>query len=107
VLADFMARLSDDLARDFLRVVELIGAALPIDALYADMGSEPEKVSGNRIADDTLGHAVRAAYEVLHRSGLARATIVEMLGFAEPFRSNWSRSEQVIGTIPDDGDRDA
>lgn len=106
VIAAYMARLSPDLSRDFLKVIELVGATIPIDALYADMGNEPEKVSGNEIADDTLGLAVMAAYEALRVSGMPRTSIVDLLELAEPFRSNWTRTEIVLATIPNDGSTD-
>jgi hypothetical protein len=107
VFADFLARLPDNLAKDFRNVLDLVGAALPMDALYLDMGSEPEKVRGNDVDDDTLSHAVRTAYAELRRSDFARGVIVEMLGFAEPFRSNWSRTEHVLAAIPNGEGRDA
>lgn len=107
VLVDFVARLPEELAKNFLKVAELIGATLPMDALYADMGNNPDKVTGNEVTDDTLTHAVLTAYEQLRRSGVTRAEIIDMLHFAEPFQSNWQRTETVLGTIAADGGPDA
>lgn len=101
LLATFVARLPDDLMGDFLKIIELVGATIPVDALYADMGNDPEKVSGNHVADQTLGLAVETAYHELERTGLDRASIVELLTYAEPFRSNWSRTEVILRDIPD------
>jgi hypothetical protein len=101
VFAQFREHLPESLSKDFVRVLALIGATLPMDALYGDMGNEPEKVSGNEVDDDTLGHAVRTAFRALRGMDLVRDDIVDRLQFAEPFRSNWQRTEQVLRTIPD------
>lgn len=50
VLEDFVTNLTLEQARHFARVIELIGTTLPMDSLFADLGGEPEKVSGRFLA---------------------------------------------------------
>lgn len=106
VFDDLAKRLPNDLAGSFRNALELIGATVPMDALYADMGSEPDKVARNELDDETLGHAIRTAYRTLQESALDHAGIVDMLHFAEPFRSNWPRVERLLATIRTNGETD-
>lgn len=106
VFMDLATRLPGDLERSFRSALELIGATMPIDAVYADMGSEPNKVAGNELDDETLAHAILTAFRTLEDSGQDRVRIVEMLEHAEPFRSNWPRTERLLANIPADGGSD-
>lgn len=99
VLADFIARLPEALKSDFFRVIEIAGSTLPMDALFADLGGEPDKVTGNATSDDTLGHAAITTYKLLQDSGIKDDEIIEMMRLAEPFRSNWSRTEEILNDI--------
>jgi len=96
VLIDFRSRLPADLQDDFRRVIELVSAALPMDALFADLGGDPEQVRGNQVSDETLAHAVRVARGQLTAAGVSLEDITDMLSVTEPFRSNW---EQVAGML--------
>jgi hypothetical protein len=101
VLADFIARLPKEMRNDFARVMEIAGSTLPMDALFADLGGEPDKVSGNATSDDTLSHATTTTYKLLSDSGIKREDIIEMLRLTEPFRSNWKRTEELLDKIKD------
>ncbi len=106
VLADFMSRLPSQLRQDFLRVLEMTGAALPMDALFADMGGEPDKVGGNIASDDTLSYAAFTTYKALLESGISTQDVKTMMRVAEPFRSNWSRTEEILKEAPIGGSPD-
>jgi hypothetical protein len=96
VLADFMSRLPSELRHDFLRVLEMTGAALPMDALFADMGGSPDKVGGTVASDDTLRFAAFTTYKALLKFGIAAEEVMTVMQVAEPFRSNWSRTEEIL-----------
>lgn len=96
VLADFIAQLPENLKGDFFKVVEIAGASLPMDALFADLGGEPDKVTGNATSDETLRHAVNTTCKSLVESGISMNDIIEMMRVAEPFRSNWQRTEEIL-----------
>ena len=99
VLVDFRTRLPAGLQNDFIRVLEFAGAALPMDALFADLGGAPEQVTGNQLDDATLLHAVVTARAQLLSAGVTEPEAIEMLRVAEPFRSNFSRVEAILDEI--------
>lgn len=99
VLADFQERLPKNLVGDFHQVVEIAGSALPMDALFMDLGGEPEKVAGTKLDDQTLRYALTKSYDALTAKGLGKDEIAGMLRAAEPFRSNWERTEEMLGRL--------
>ncbi len=96
VFQDFASRLPGELVKDFNRILELAGATLPMDALFADMGGAPEKVAGNTISDETLRYTLLTTMKNLRAAGIKQEVISDMLKMAEPFRSNWKRTEEII-----------
>jgi hypothetical protein len=103
VVADFAAHLPDDSRTGLLRVLELASAALPLDALLADLSGEPEKVGNAAVAEQSLGHALQLVMEHLRDSGLCNDDIRDALQVTEPFRSNWERAETILDSIIDEG----
>ncbi|MGI9361651.1 MAG: ATP-binding protein [Parasphingorhabdus sp.] len=97
--AGFMSGLSEQQCRNFLSLVEMTGAAIPIDALFADVSGQPENVSGGAISLESLEYAVAETIQSLSKSGLANEGIIEMLRVTEPFRSNWVRIVAIIETV--------
>jgi len=93
VIEDFIRRLPDNIKADFSQILELIGSTLPMDALFADLGGQPEQVTGTAIADETLNHTVATTVTKLAEAGLKADVITAMLQSVEPFRSNWERTE--------------
>ncbi len=96
MVAEFALHLSEGVRANFLRVLEVAGAALPMDALFADLGSSPNKVAGNATSDESLRQALQAAVKQLKDGKVSLAEIKEMLQFVEPFRSNWERTEPLF-----------
>jgi hypothetical protein len=96
---DFLWRLPDDLQKQFLGVVEMVGAAMPIDALFADVSGQPAQVAGNAMSQDALRGIVAATYRQLRRSSVSADDIEAMLQVTEPFRSNWERTDKLLGEI--------
>lgn len=95
-IAEYMARLGEPLRSDFLGLLELIGAALPIDALFADVGAQPEAVAGSEMSIEALTRAVAATYNHLVTSGLSSHDVLSMLRTTEPFRSFWADTERIV-----------
>jgi len=96
MVAEFAQRLPQDLRTNFLHVLEVAGSALPMDALFADLGGSPGKVAGNAISNESLQHALSAAVKRLKEREISHADIKEMLQFVEPFRTNWARTEPLL-----------
>jgi hypothetical protein len=96
---DFAIRLPDNLRAEFLRVLEAASSALPVDAIYADLGTQPERLESRSLSRETLRHTVVATYTQLVGANVAHSEIVDMMSSAEPFRSNWLHVEQLIEQI--------
>jgi len=101
MVAEFASGLPEGVKADFLRVLEVAGAALPMDALFADLGGTPNKVAGNAISDESLHQALQAAVKRLQEGQISLPDIKEMLQFVEPFRSNWERTEPFLRQLVD------
>ena len=98
LIVEFMDGLTDTMKRDFLGIVELAGAGLPVDSLFADIGSQPERVGGCAMSTNAHQHAVAATFNHLIRSGLSTRDVMDMLRVTEPFRSS-DETESIIKTI--------
>lgn len=99
VIADFLEAIPENLRAAFNEVLELIGAAVPVDALFADLGSEPEKVTTSTISESSLAHAVQSTAGRLVQTGVEFDEVTAMLKVTEPFRSNWALTERMLETI--------
>ena len=99
VLVEFAGRLSSELRADFSKVLELIGASMPVDALFADVSGQPEQISGNAMSDDAFEHAVRITFDQLGQAGLSDSSIIDLLKVTEPFRSAWEETERLLKAI--------
>lgn len=95
VVAEFVDDLTPEKRNAFARVMALLGSSLPMDALFADLGGQPDKVTGNELSDDALDHIVSTTVTRLIESGVKGNDILAMLKVTEPFRSNWDRSEEL------------
>lgn len=107
VLVEFMSRLPDGMKPDFLKIIEMMGAAIPVDALFADISGQPERVGGSAMSVAAQEHAVAATFRYLSQSGIANMDIIEMLRVTEPFRSSWEQTQRIIQTILKEGAADA
>lgn len=105
-VTDFMGALPERLKSDFTEILELLGATFPVDALFVDLGNEPEKVTTNLMSEATLAHVVQSTISRLSVAGIEFDEITEMLRTAEPFRSNWALAEQMLDTIKTGGSLD-
>ena len=101
VITSYCDRLPEDLRRGFLRVIEMLGASLPIDALFADTSSDPEHVAPAPMSADALDHAIMTTVEHLRKLGFTEADISSILQSTEPFRSQWHATLRVLPSAGD------
>ncbi|MFO0448050.1 MAG: ATP-binding protein [Pseudomonadota bacterium] len=99
VLAAFRETLPTELKSAFDRAMQAASAALPMDAIYADLASSPESVRGEPLDDETLGAMLKVTVQSLRAMGLDEDTIRQTLRVSEPFRSSWDRSEELLEDI--------
>ena len=100
---NFLEKLSPKAASEFRKIISLIAATLPYDALFADISATPEVVSGELMNEEAFGEAVRTIYLALKEAGGSPNDIVSSMQFAEPFRSNWHDALKIIETIEQNG----
>lgn len=99
ILSAFRARLTQELDEEFTRVLQAIGAGLPMDAIFADLAGTPESVKTETIEDASLKKLLDTTCTGLIAAGIPRTVISEMLHITEPFRSHWARTEVLFDTL--------
>jgi hypothetical protein len=95
-LERFLKELDEGSRSDFDAIIDLVGSALPLDTLFADMGEAPGKVSGDQGSEETLGRNTIATLQRLLESGFDTEEAVAMMEMAEPFRSHWERVRDIL-----------
>jgi hypothetical protein len=96
ILDAFHADLPEALRNQFNRTLRAISAALPMDALFADLASSPESVRGETVADDALASLFAITISGLLKAGVKEELVPDTLRVTEPFRSNWDRTEALL-----------
>ena len=80
----------------FDRVLRLVSAALPVDALHHDISARPEAVRQSSLSDADLLSLTSTIYGVLRARGRSADDIREWMRSSEPFRNQWSATEPLI-----------
>lgn len=99
MLAGFAAGLGEPERTEFTRILTLIEAAFPLDAVLADLATSAEKLQGVEVTDQELRDFVVATYHQLQEKGTPGGEIEAMMGSAEPFRSNWPATAEILRTL--------
>ncbi len=97
-LDSFQSELEPELRTAFRRILEMAGAALPLDTLISDFGSDPNSLTGTASAD-ALNYFVTTTFEALKESGHSLGDIKDMMHAAEPFRSNWEATLRMLKDV--------
>ncbi len=100
MILDLMSRLRPEARGDLLRVIEVAGASLPMDALFADLGGDSSSVVGDATSEQALRYAAVTTFAHLSRTVKSLDDVLTMMRVAEPFRSNWERTEQILKEDP-------
>lgn len=96
VLENFSSRLPEELKAEFSKILELTGATLPVDALFADFGETPEEVRGTPISNNTLASVILTALKRLQQNGVTPDAILDMVTMSDPFKSNWELTKKIL-----------
>ena len=96
MILDLLSRLPPEARGDLLRVIEVAGASLPMDALFADLGGDSSSVVGDGTSEQALRYAAVTTFVHLSRTVKSVEDVLTMMRVAEPFRSNWERTEQIL-----------
>ena len=91
-----LSKLPSEARGDLLRVVEVVGTALPIDALLADLGGGMDSVVSSSMSEEALCYAAFTTFTHLIEAGRSRDDALTIMHVAEPFRSNWDRTVHIL-----------
>lgn len=80
----------------FDRVLRLVSAALPVDALHHDISARPESVRQKSLSNTDLARLVSTIYSALRARGKANEDVRKWMRTAEPFREQWPSTETVL-----------
>jgi hypothetical protein len=105
VLGAFRARLPIEFGDEFARLLQAVGAGLPMDAIFADLAGNPEAVKAEAIPDESLKSMIELTYAGLLASGIKPEVISQMMRFVEPFRSHWDKTDMLLNEIAGKPDR--
>ena len=94
----FFGKLGPSERRSFKSLVKVIQSTLPLDSLFADLGSQPKAIDqGLDIA--SLEEAVTLLVEGALQDGTSKTDIMTLLQTCEPYRSNWEAVEAVFNRL--------
>lgn len=96
MILDLLSRLPPEARGDLIRVIEVAGASLPMDALFADLGGDTMSVIGGAASEQALRYAAVTTFAHLSRTVKSIEDVLTMMRVAEPFRSNWERTEDIL-----------
>ena len=102
LIAAFREDLGGERAKGFDRILSIIAAALPVEALHVDVSANPEAVGSPLIAVEDLRPIVSTMWGILRSRKLSTGEIKEWMSSAEPFRNDWERTLRFIDDLEQD-----
>ena len=99
LFAAFEERLDEEMADEFRKLIGLVVATLPVDALYADLSASSESVAPEALAPDHFTEIVEATWRILRQGGLTKSETEAHLRSTDPFRANWEKATKVIRSL--------
>ena len=102
LIAAFRDEMSSEQANEFDRIMNIIAAALPVEALHVDVSANPEAVGSPLIALDELRTIVSSMWGILRARELSTREIKDWMRSAEPFRGDWERTLRFIEELEQD-----
>ena len=100
MVVDLLSRLPAETRGDLLRIIEVAGASLPMDALLADLGGDMDSVVGSTTSEEALRYAALTTFAHLRRTARSGDDVLTIMQVAEPFRSNWERTILILRAHP-------
>ena len=96
LIASFSSALDTERAGQFARLLRLVTAALPMEALHVDVSANPDTVRSGAISAADLETIVSSLWNILRSRGLSHSEVKDWMNSAEPFRSDWDRTSGFI-----------
>ncbi len=96
VVQALAGQLSPESGQDLMRLLSVVAAALPLQALMVDLGTSPEALTTLQLSDEDLRLALQATVKPLRGAGVDDSDIKQLLREIEPFRSSWERVAPLL-----------
>ena len=84
---------------DLLKLLEIVGSALPIDAIFSDLGDTLYECRDTSTSDDALHYAAAIIFNYLMDNDYSLSDAMEIMRDTEPFRSSWGRTQDILKAI--------
>ena len=88
--------LPDEARANFRKVIEIAGSSLPLDALLADFGGNTQSLINSTTSLESLRYAALSTFTHLNTGVQSSRDILDIMMVAEPFRSNWDVTLQIL-----------
>ena len=98
-LAQFRDGIPSSHCLEFDRVLRLVSAALPVDALHHDISARPESVRQKSLSDTDLASLVSTIYGALRARGQSADEVRKWMRSAEPFREKWPDTKTLLADL--------
>ena len=99
LLAAFRNSLEPTAASEFGRVLRLLAATFPLEALYVDVSASPEEVTPSPIEAEDLREIASSMWYILRGRGQAPAQIEKWMYSAKPFCTQREVISKVLAEI--------
>ena len=96
LFSTFEARLDEETAGDFRKLMALVVSTLPVEALYADVGANPGSVAPEGLDPENFAEIVETIWRILRQQGLSAPETEARMQSAEPFQSRWDETREII-----------
>ena len=96
LIAAFHGGLGAEKPDEFERILRLVAAALPVEALHVDVSANPDMVRSTSIAFEDLETIVSSMWIILRERGLSPDKAKDWMCSAKPFRGDWDRTLRII-----------
>jgi len=95
----FEDRLDEETAEEFRRLVALVASTLPVETLYADVGAGSESMVKQVLNREHFEEIVRSTWHLLRSAGLPSDEVEARMHSAEPFRSRWTETAELLHAL--------
>ena len=84
-IESFLSDLDAVSARKFLGLLQVISAALPVDQVFSDLGSDPARVRGEPVSGEFVDESMKVFIRRLKADGLSAGEVRKVLELTPPY----------------------
>ena len=103
MLSAFAARLDEEAADEFRKLLGLVVSTLPVESLYADVSANAGSVAPQELDPEDFSEIVEGIWRILRENGMSRSETESRMRSADPFRTRWDEAAAVIVGLESEG----